>query len=101
MLTKKLKEISIRKVFGSSTFQLIRWIYSGYFKIIIIAALVAGGLSYYWMKLWLEGFAFKTELKATHFILPAIAMTFVLLLTTIVQTVKASHTNPVDNLREE
>ena len=101
LLTKKLKEISIRKVFGSSTFQLVRWIYSGYFKIIIIAAILAGGLSYYWMSHWLEGFAFRTELKVGHFVYPSITMIFILLLTTIIQTVKASHTNPVNNLREE
>ena len=53
------KEISIRKVFGSSTAQLIWWIYSGYLKIALIATLIAWGVGYYWMKDWLNGFAFK------------------------------------------
>ncbi len=101
LLTRKLKEISIRKVFGSSTRQLITWIYSGYVKIIIISTLLAWSLGYYWMNRWLRGFAFKTELNAFQFAFPVLIMIFILLLTTFLQTVKASRTNPVENLREE
>ena len=101
LLTRKLKEISIRKVFGSSTRELIAWIYSGYVKIIIIATLIAWSLGYYWMNRWLSGFAFRTELNVAHFIFPVLIMIFILLLTTLLQTVKASRTNPIENLREE
>jgi putative ABC transport system permease protein len=101
LLTRKLKEISIRKVFGSSTIQLIGWVYAGYFKIIVIATLVAWILGYYWMSQWLEGFAFKTKLEVYHFVYPAITMILILLVTTIVQTIRASGINPVNNLREE
>jgi len=101
LLNRKRKEISIRKVFGSSTSQLVGWIYSGYIKIILIATLIAWAIGYYWMQQWLAGFAFKTELSATHFILPAASMIFILLLTTAIQTIKASRTNPVENLRNE
>ncbi len=72
LLTRKLKEISIRKVFGSSTPQLIRWIYSGYLKIIIIAVLISWSFGYYWMNRWLEGFAFKIELSPLHFVFPSL-----------------------------
>jgi putative ABC transport system permease protein len=101
LLNRKLKEISIRKVFGSSTTQLVSWIYSGYVKVVLIATLIAWGLSYYWMSKWLSGFAFKTELSAMYFILPALVMILILLLTTGIQTIRASRTNPIDNLRDE
>ena len=101
LLTSKLKEISIRKVFGSSTSQLLVGIYSGYVKMILISTLIAWFLSYYWMNRWLNGFAFKTELSLQYFILPAAIMVFVLLLTTFIQTVRASNTNPVENLKDE
>ncbi|MBL7847238.1 MAG: ABC transporter permease [Cyclobacteriaceae bacterium] len=101
LLNRKLKEISIRKVFGSSTPQLVTWIYSGYVKVVLIATSIAWVLGYYWMTKWLSGFAFKTELTSTQFILPALIMISILLLTTAIQTIKASRTNPVDNLREE
>lgn len=101
LLNRKLKEISIRKVFGSSTTELVRWIYSGYIKVILIATLIAWALAYYWMSQWLSGFAFKTELDIMHFVLPVIIMILFLLLTTGIQTIKASKTNPIDNLRDE
>lgn len=101
LLTRKLKEISLRKVFGSSTQELITWIYSGYVKVIVVATLIAWGLGYYWMNQWLSGFAFKVELRTVYFIFPVFIMIFVLLLTTLLQTVKASRTNPVENLRDE
>ena len=101
LLNRKLKEISIRKVFGSSTAQLVVWIYSGYVKVVLIAALVAWGLGYYWMSQWLNGFAYKTKLHSFYFIVPALIMILILLLTTGIQTLKASRTNPVDNLKDE
>jgi len=101
LLNRKLKEISIRKVFGSSTSGLVLWIYSSYIKVVLVAAIVAWGLGYYWMKKWLDGFAYKTELHSFYFIIPAIIMIFILLLTTGIQTLKASRTNPVDNLKDE
>jgi len=101
LLNRKLKEISIRRVFGSSTIRLIAWIYSGYVKIIIISTVIAWGLGYYWVKKWLSGFAFRTELTFIQFVLPVFLMIFILMLATLLQTIRASRTNPVENLRNE
>ncbi|GHN02523.1 ABC transporter permease [Cytophagales bacterium WSM2-2] len=101
LLNRKLKEISVRKVFGSSTTQLVGLIYSGYVKVILIATLIAWILGYYWMSQWLSGFAYRTELSNIYFFVPALIMVLILLLTTGLQTIKASRTNPIDNLREE
>lgn len=101
LLNRKLREMSIRKVFGSSTRQLVQWIYSGYLRVIAIATLIAWAIGYYLMSRWLDGFAFKTELNGMQFILPAAIMIIVLLLATAIQTIKASRTNPIENLRDE
>jgi len=101
LLNRKLKEISVRKVFGSSTVQLVGLIYSGYIRVILVATLIAWVGGYYWMSQWLNGFAYRTELKSFYFIVPALVMVLILLLTTGLQTLKASRTNPIDNLREE
>jgi len=101
LMTRKLKEISIRKVFGSSTLELIKLIYSEYARIVGFSIVIAWTLGYYWMNKWLNGFAHKTQLNFGHFLYPALIMIFVLLLSTAIQTVKASRTNPVDNLRND
>jgi putative ABC transport system permease protein len=101
LMTRKLKEISIRKIFGSSTLELVMWIYSGYSRIVVFSIVIAWTLGYYWMNKWLNGFAHKAQLGFVHFLYPALIMIFILLLTTMIQTLKASRTNPVDNLRDE
>jgi putative ABC transport system permease protein len=53
------------------------------------------------MSQWLSGFAFKTELTVSHFVVPALIMILILLLTMDIQTIRASRTNPIENLREE
>lgn len=101
LMSRKLKELSIRKVFGSSTLELFAWIYSGYARIVLVATVAAWALGYYWMRSWLGNFAFKTEIQVSHFVFPAVSMIFVLLLTTVFQTIKAAQTNPIDHLRDE
>lgn len=101
LLSRKLKEISIRKIFGSSTSLLVWWIYHGYIKIILIALLISWSFGYYWMNQWLDDFAYKIELTPLHFALPSFIMILILLLTTGIQTLCASRTNPIENLREE
>ena len=100
-ISRKHKEISIRKVFGGSTLQLIGQFYSDYLKIILIAILISWTLGYYWMNKWLTGFSYKTELSFYHFVTPVFIMIFILLITTGAQTFKASITNPIKNLRDE
>lgn len=100
-ITRKRKEISIRKVFGSSTFQLIGQLYSNYLRIILIAVFISWTIGFYWMNEWLTGFAFKTELRYYHFIVPAVIMICIVFITTGIQTFKASITNPIKNLRDE
>ncbi len=100
-ITRKRKEISIRKVFGSSTFQLIGQLYSDYLRIILIAVFISWTIGFYWMNEWLTGFAFKTELRYYHFIVPAVIMICIVFISTGIQTFKASITNPIKNLRDE
>ena len=100
-ISRKHKEISIRKVFGGSTLQIISQFYSAYLKIILIAVLVSWTLGYYWMSKWLTDFTYKTELSFYHFVTPVFIMTIILLITTGIQTFKASITNPIKNLRDE
>lgn len=100
-LNRKFKEISIRKVFGGSTMQIITWVYSGYILIIIAASLLAGTFSYFFMKRWLSQFSYQIELSIIFFLFPPLLMAAILFLTTGFQTMTAASANPVKYLREE
>lgn len=101
ILDRKVKEISIRKVFGGSVSDLLKLMYSGYLKIVLASIAIGWTLSYYWMNQWLNGFAFKVDLTIGQFLLPTVVMVIVLVVTTGLQTLKAAQTNPIDNLRQE
>lgn len=101
LLNRKLKEISIRKVFGSSIAQIVKWVYSGYIPIILISSALAGIAGYFFLENWLNNFSYRIELKLIYFAIPPLIMTILLLITTGFQSVRASWTNPVNYLREE
>lgn len=100
-ISRRHKEMSIRRVFGGSTLQIVRQFYSAYSRIVLITVLVSWTLGYYLMSRWLTGFAYRTELRFYHFITPVLVMTIVLLVTTGIQTLKASVRSPIKDLRDE
>ncbi|MGE0771534.1 MAG: ABC transporter permease [Cyclobacteriaceae bacterium] len=101
LTNRRLKEISIRKVFGGSIRQILVWLYMHYVATIAIASVIASLAGYYLMSLWLSEFSYRVELKPHFFILPPIVMTCVLLLTTGFQSIRAARTNPSKILRED
>lgn len=100
-ITRRTKEICIRKVLGSSEAGVIRILCKDFAKLVLIANIIAWPVAYYAMSSWLEGFAFRTSIGLWIFFLAA-ALAFVIALATVsFQAVKAALINPVDGLRYE
>lgn len=100
-LERKKKQISIRKVLGGSSVQMLLLIYSNYIPVVIVSAVTAWAVAYYWMERWLSEFSTRIDLRLQDFIVPTVLMIITLLISTGVQSLHASFKNPVDNLREE
>jgi putative ABC transport system permease protein len=66
-----------------------------------VANLIAWPLSYFAMNRWLQNFAYRTGIGLSIFLLAAVLVFAVALLTIIFQAIKAALTNPVDSLRYE
>lgn len=98
---QRTKEIGIRKVMGSSvrqiiyilTFDVVRWV--------LVSFIIAAPLTYYFLNQWLDNFAYKTPLSWWIFVLGAIVVMLIALLTVIFQSVKAALKNPTEALRYE
>ncbi len=58
IIEQKYKEIGLRKVFGSSIYQLQYLISSKYIRWIIVATIIAIPVAWYWMDNWLNNFAY-------------------------------------------
>jgi putative ABC transport system permease protein len=97
----RMKEISIRKVLGSSDNALIVLLSRGFLSMLAIA--VALGVPAAWLvnNLWLEKMAYHISVSAGMIGL-AVVILFVLGVLTIgSQTLRAAFTNPVDNLKND
>lgn len=98
---KRLKEIGIRKVLGSSSFGIVRLLSGDFASIVFIAICVALPLSYLIARNWLNNFAYKINLEWWYFIGAGLLTMVIALLTVSFQSVKAAKSNPVKSLRTE
>lgn len=99
--TKRIKEIGVRKVLGSSIQGIVILLSKDLIKPVFIATCLAIPVGYYVMHNWLQNFAYKTNLHWWIFLLAA-AITFFIALTTVgFKAVRAAMANPVESLRNE
>jgi putative ABC transport system permease protein len=98
---RRLKEIGIRKVLGSSEFGIIYLLSADFTRIVIIANLIALPVAYFAASYWLEGFAFRIGLEWWFFIAAGVAALGIAWLTVGSQAYKAARVNPTKCLRDE
>ncbi len=98
---KRTKEIGIRKVNGATIFNIITMLNLDFVKWVIIAFIIACPVAYYFMNMWLQNFAYRTNMSWWIFILSGIIALMVALLTISWQSWRAANRNPVEALRYE
>ncbi len=98
---KRQKEIGIRKVLGSSALRIVYLLSSDFTKIVLASMLISLPVSYFITKHWLDGFAYRIDLKLWYFIGAALITLFIAWVTVGIQAVKAAMANPVESLRYE
>ena len=98
---KRIKEIGIRKVLGSSEFGIIYLLSKDFTKLVFAAILFAMPLSYIFIKNWLDGFAYRINLNPWYFLSAGILTLLISWLTIGTQALKAARINPSRCLRDE
>jgi len=98
---RRLKEIGIRKILGSSRFGIVYLLSSEFARIVFASIIIAFPLSYFIATQWLDSFAFRIELKWWYFFSAGLVAFMIALITVGMQAVKASRVNPVNYLRTE
>ncbi len=101
MINQRVKEIGVRKVLGSSTFQIITLLTKEVLRLIIIAGLIATPIAFYWMNNWLHNFAYATSVNIFIFVGALLSAVLIGVSVVGVQSLKAAQANPVESLRDE
>jgi putative ABC transport system permease protein len=95
------KEISLRKVFGSTTSEILLMFNKTYIRILAICFLIASPVAWYAVDAWLENFAYRTPM---YWWVYAAAFATVSILTVAVVTFQsrnAANANPTEAIKRE
>jgi len=101
VVERKIKEIAIRKVLGASIPGIVGLLSKDFLKLVIIAAIIATPLAFYFMHQWLQDFAYRINIGWWVFAASGIVALLIALVTISVKAIKAAMGNPVKSLRTE
>ncbi len=100
-ITKRFKEIGIRKVNGASINRLLQMLNIQFIKWVLVSAVISVPVSIWLISKWMERFAYKTEVSWWIFVVAAISAVIVAVMTISWQSWRAATRNPVEALRYE
>jgi len=97
----KRKEISIRKVFGSSTKEILQMLNKKYLVLLVIGFIIAAPIAYFGVNKWLQMFAYKTPMYWWVFAVTFLTVASLTSAIVTFQSHRAANANPVDSLKTE
>ncbi|HKL07660.1 MAG TPA: FtsX-like permease family protein [Bacteroidales bacterium] len=100
-INKKIKFIAINKVFGATWKNIFFLLYKQILGWLLIAILIGWVVSYFMIQEWLVNFPYKISLNFTMFLMPALAGSFLAMISILFQIKKTSALNPVLALKYE
>jgi len=101
MAEQRKKEISIRKVLGASTANILTLLNKDFIKLVAIANVIAFPLAYIIINKWLSAYEYRVSISALPFIIAMGLSVLIAVLTVSIQSVKVAKANPVDALKYE
>ena len=98
---QRTKEIGVRKVLGASVGNLVHLLSLDFLKLVLIATLIAFPIAWYFLKDWLQKYAYRIDMEWWYFLIAAISALVIALVTVSFQAIKAALMNPVKSLKSE
>jgi putative ABC transport system permease protein len=100
-VTKRNKEIGIRKVLGASVSNILALISREYALLMIIAFGLGIPVSYMFISHWLSGFAYRIDVDGWMFVVPILALFCITIVMVCAQSFKTAKSDPVKSLKYE
>lgn len=100
-VSKKFKEIGIRKTFGASIKSIIYKLNMDIIRWVLFTNIISWPVAYFVMNNWLQNYPYRVNVNWGYFILASIISLLIALITISFQAIKAARMNPVDAIRYE
>ena len=100
-VSKRSREIGIRKVLGASLSSILTLISREYVWLMAVAFALGTPLAYWFTNQWLESFTFHIRLAWWMFAIPLVCVFLMTLLIVMLHSLKTALANPVNSLRSE
>ncbi|MEJ5995777.1 FtsX-like permease family protein [Pedobacter sp. Du54] len=101
VIYERKKEISIRKVLGAETINILAMLNRSFLVIVIIANIIAIPVSYILANQWLSGFAFRVQITPWPFIIAGLFSLLITSITVSLQAYKTAKAAPINGLKYE
>ncbi len=98
---RRIKEIGVRKILGASTLQILITISGKFVRLILLAFLLFSPVAWYFLQVWLEGFAYRIDLNIWMFLIGGAMALLIALMTLSFHALRSARANPVEALRYE
>ena len=97
----RTREIGIRKVLGAQASSIVILLSKEFAKWVLVANVIAWPVAFYIMERWLDGFAYRTVIGITTFIVATLLAFAIAIITVSFQAFKAALSDPVKSLRHQ
>jgi putative ABC transport system permease protein len=98
---RRTKEIGLRKTFGARTRDILLLLLWQFSIPVLVANLIAWPVAYYYLRHWLDGYAYRISLNPLYFVGAGAAALVIAWITVIAHAAHVARANPVHALRYE
>jgi putative ABC transport system permease protein len=97
----RAKEIAVRKVFGSTSPEVLRRLVTTFLNYVLIAFAVATPVTWLLMRQWLSGYSYRIALSPWIFLVAGLFCLLVSFVTVFFQSYVAANANPINSIKNE
>ncbi|MGD9178313.1 MAG: hypothetical protein PVJ35_10215, partial [Desulfobacterales bacterium] len=99
--SRRIKEVAIRKIYGASATRIILMLFKEILYLMLLASILAIPLALVLIRMWVQNFAYRSDINVLIFIAAALVALAIAFLTTGYHCYRVARSNPVDTLRYE
>jgi ABC-type antimicrobial peptide transport system permease subunit len=101
VMTKRTREIGVRKVLGASVVGIVTLLSRDFIRLVSLSVIIASPIAWYLMEKWLQDYPYRIHINIGVFIVAGALALLIAIITVSVQAIRAALMNPVKSIRTE